>query len=254
MPQQPEPAAISVPDEWDEPIQRSPVASLRFTAYSWAKYHYLRDLTSNEVTCFGITDEDDPLLVKDLWVPKQEVSVATTELDDESFAIAVEEMGKMAPPSTFTRIWLHTHPGSSATPSSTDRTTQSTTFSTCEWHVMGILAQGGQTHCEMSWWGPDRKSLLSARIPMEVAWHEPFDAADPDHWSAEYAENVTARTVTYTRNDSMRWLPPNQPLTSDQDRKQLLEFAQKEPALDFDDPRTLTDGYCYDDALGWTHL
>lgn len=245
MPQQPEPSTISVPDEWDEPIQRSPFASLRFTAYSWAKYHYLRDLTSNEVTCFGITDEDDPLLVRDLWVPKQEVSVATTELDDESFAISVEEMGKMAPPSTFTRIWLHTHPGSSATPSSTDRTTQSTTFSTCEWHVMGILARDGQTHCEMSWWGPDRKSLLSAKIPMEVAWHEPFDAADPDHWSAEYAENVTARKYTLVK--------PNKSLLDPKEEDEFLTFAQYERKTPHADSTIEYDGYCYDDPIGWTH-
>lgn len=242
-----------MPDEWDEPIQRAPRASLRFTAYSWAKYHYLRDLTSNEVTCFGITDENDPLLVRDLWVPKQEVSVATTELDDEAFAIAIEEMGKMAPPATFSRIWLHTHPGASASPSFTDRTTQSTTFSTCEWHVMGILAQGGQVHCEMSWWGPDGKSLMSAQIPMEVAWHEPFDAADPDHWSAEYAENVTTSKSAI----GFKW-PSNKPMTTGswRDDKSFLEFARKERGYDLDDdthPIGHLDynGYCGPDPAGW---
>lgn len=223
---------IEVPESWDTPIQRPSYAAVRFTAYSWAKFNYLRDLDDAEVSCFGITDEDDTLLVRDLWVPKQSVSVATVDIDDEGFAEAVERMGRNAPPHTFTRIWLHTHPGDSAMPSSTDRKTQTTTFSTMDWHVMGILAQGGQTHAEMSWWGPHGKSRLTSIIPFEIDWHEPFPAADPDHWSAEYAENVTRSKSAIGFN----W-PANKPMTKSnkKDRDDFVEFAKRERGYSLDD-------------------
>lgn len=216
-----QPSTLTRPKSWETPIERPNTATLRFTAYSWAKFNYLRDLNDAEVFCFAITDPTDPLLIKDLWVPKQKVTSASVDLDSEDLAIRYEQMGETAPLSSFTRIWLHTHPGNSASPSGTDVDTQTKIFGTTEWSVMAILAKGGDFYSELMWWGPGGSNQVRVKIPWQIDWHEPFEGADPDRWSAEYIENVSeARS-----NSKVLW-KPNQvmggPLT--QEEKDELDY------------------------------
>ena len=261
---------LARPASWNQPIQRPKVATLRFTAYSWAKFHYLRDLDDAEVFCFAITDPSDPFLVKDLWVPKQEVTSTTVELDDEDLSIRLEEMGQHAPLSTFTRIWLHTHPGSSAKPSSTDLETQNRVFGNIEWSIMAILAKQGEFYCDLQWWGPNSNNKVRVQIPWQVDWHAPFEGADPDRWSAEYLENVTRKKYTSSKSSKSFW-PINEPMggpLTDKEKRELellaskdedgtLEnFSQYERLLELQEKQSGDEhdtlGYCGPDISGWT--
>lgn len=240
------PKVMPRPRSWDKPLRRPTTPTLRFTARSWAKLHYLRDLNDSEVFCFGIASPHDPMLVEDLWLPKQDVSMASAELDEDDMARRVAEMASTMPIRSFLRVWLHTHPGDSAAPSSTDVETQSRIFGTCEWSVMGILAKGGNFHCELMWWGPDERTPLRVEIPHEVDWSMRFEGADPDQWSAEYVENVSARSFTsswYKGEASMwpddKWTPNEKmggPLT-EEEKARLEELAAKMdvPTLDVTD-------------------
>jgi hypothetical protein len=226
---------LARPPRWESPASKPLTPTLRFNAYAWAKFNYLRDLDESEVFCFGITDPDDPMLVTDLWLPKQEVTSASAEIDEDDLAKRIEDMATRAPISSFLRIWLHTHPGNSATPSSVDRDTQETIFAGCEWSVMAILAKGGEFHCELAWWGPDKKSQLRVKIPHMVDWHLPFEGADPDRWSADYIENVTSRNWLLSSSSSSSsyskpsLFPPNErmggELTSEE-RQELMYLSE----------------------------
>lgn len=164
---------------------------LRFTPTAWAKLLFFRDYQDTEIGGFGILAEDDPLLVEEFITVKQEVTVASVAFDDEAvadFFDAQVDLGRK--PDQFGRIWLHTHPGHSPTPSGTDEETFSRVFGNCQWAVMFILAQGGKSYARLRFnVGPGGH----AAIPVEVDYSRPFEASDPEAWEIEYETNISSR-------------------------------------------------------------
>ncbi len=162
--------------------------SLRFSPTAWAKLVYLRDLTSNEVGGFGICDADDLLLVKDIVIVKQTVSVVTVAFDDNAVAdFFADQVEAGRRPEQFARIWLHCHPGNDPTPSMTDEETFKRVFGPCDWSVMAIIAQDGSTYARLRFnTGPGGESML----PVCVEYGCGFEATDHEQWKAEYRSNV----------------------------------------------------------------
>lgn len=90
-------------------------------------------------------------------------------------------------PESFLRLWLHTHPGDSPTPSGTDEETFARVFGKCDWAIMFVLARTGKTYARLRFnVGPGGHG----EIPVEVDWSAPFAASDHDGWRAEYRANV----------------------------------------------------------------
>jgi hypothetical protein len=120
----------------------------------------------------------------------QQTTIVSVEFDDEAVAdFFDEQVDAGLPPERFFRLWLHTHPGESAAPSSTDEETFERVFGSCDWAVMAILAQGGQTYARLRFnAGPGGQ----VEIPMTVDYARPFPAADPDGWQREYERCVHA--------------------------------------------------------------
>ena len=86
------------------------------------------------------------------------------------------------------RLWLHTHPGSSAQPSGTDEATFERVFGQCDWAVMFILARGGETYARLRFGvGPGAQVV----IPVQVDFAVPFPATDHQAWKLEYDQHVT---------------------------------------------------------------
>ncbi len=91
------------------------------------------------------------------------------------------------PPSRFGRVWIHTHPGSSATPSLRDEETFARSFGTVDWAVMFIIAQEGQTYARLRFnIGPGG----SLEIPVAVDFCRDFPASNHADWKAEYERCV----------------------------------------------------------------
>ena len=90
-------------------------------------------------------------------------------------------------PQQFARVWVHTHPGSSAQPSSVDEETFARVFGPCDWAVMAILARGGETYAQLHW-----RQGGAVRIPMrvDVRFDVPFVGSDQEAWQAEYDAHV----------------------------------------------------------------
>lgn len=170
---------------------------LVFAPLAWLKLQYLCHAGPTEVAGFGLTAADDPLYVEDVLVVRQRATPVTVAFDDAAVADLFDAMADAGvPPARFARVWLHTHPGASVTPSSTDEATFARAFGGCDWAVMAVLGRTGRMSARLRFnAGPGG----SVELPTAVDWAAwPALAADPDRtldervadWQREYATLV----------------------------------------------------------------
>ena len=168
---------------------------LTFEPRAWLKWLFLAHAGPTEIGAFGLSAEDDPLRVEDLIVVKQSASAVTVAFDDTAVAELFDAMADAGiPPKRFARIWLHTHPGASVTPSSVDEETFTRVFGSCDWAVMGILGKTGRVSARLRFGAGPGGAL---EIPFEVDWSLWPDYAtsrhladDTDLWLTEFAQLV----------------------------------------------------------------
>lgn len=175
--------------------------ALRFSPTAWAKLLCLRDEGPTEVGGFGITSAEDLLYVEDICLVSQTCSVVSVKFDDVAVAEFFEtQVDAGRKPEQFARIWIHTHPGDSPSPSHVDERTFGRVFGRCEWSLMFILAQGGQTYARIRYGvGPGG----SLEIPTTVDFKQPFAASDLNAWQHEYAASVRPLTLLSVSNGSI---------------------------------------------------
>jgi hypothetical protein len=172
-------------------------AVLRFAPLAWLKLRLFLHAGDTEVGFFGISAEDDLLYVQDLFVPKQTTSSVTVQFHDVSVADYFEDCAeKGIAPVRCGRVWIHTHPGDSPTPSNTDEGTFGRVFGSCDWAIMAIVARGGATYARMSFSaGPGG----AVNIPVAVDWESlPQELLNREGtlddlftgWIDEYGKNV----------------------------------------------------------------
>ncbi len=173
-----------------------PTPALRFSPTAWARLLFFRDLGDTEVGGFAVTAKDDLLLVQDFTAVQQKVSMASVAFDDGAVADFFDrqvDLGRR--PEQFARIWLHTHPGTSPTPSAVDEETFERVFGRCDWAVMFVLARGGKTYARLRFnVGPGGEVV----VPVRVDYACEFGPSDHEAWEAEYRANVRAETWTGT--------------------------------------------------------
>ena len=168
---------------------------LRFSASAWAKLVFFRDYGDTEISGFGISAPDDLLRVIDFQTVKQEATVASIALDDQGIADFFDaQVDAGRKPEQFFRLWLHSHPGGSATPSGIDEATFARVFGTCEWAVMCVLARQGKTYARLRFnTGPGGEII----IPVTVDYSLPFGPSQQDDWEAEYQANIKAAASSH---------------------------------------------------------
>lgn len=153
---------------------------------------------------FGIAAEHDLLCVEDVVLVDQLCTVVSAELDDEAVADYFDnqvDLGRK--PEQFGRIFLHTHPGNSPKPSSTDEETFHRVFGTVEWAVMFIVARGGECYARLRYnVGPG----IDVELPVDVDYGQPFGATDWDAWQEEYELNVHQPPEPSTKRPSRNLL------------------------------------------------
>ena len=170
------------------PRRRPMTPTLRFTPTAWAKLLFLRDRGETEVGGFGISSPLDLLLIDDVRLIRQNCTSVTVAFDDQSVADFFDrQVDHGFRPEQFGRVWIHTHPGDSASPSYKDEETFARCFGESDWAVMFILAQGGDTYARLRFNIGPRASL---EIPVDVDYRRPFAAADQLAWDREYVECV----------------------------------------------------------------
>jgi len=174
---------------------------------AWAKLNQFLHKKKLEVSGFGIAeDPEDLLLVTDFITVPQVCGVASTEMDDEGVAAFHEKMAweRELKHDQFLRIWIHTHPGDSAQPSSMDEETFAKEFGSSTWSVMMILAKGGNTYARLKYnVGPGGYLELPVRYLAGSRLN--LRPGEEDEWDAEYEANVkedpAEKTYFSTRGD-----------------------------------------------------
>ena len=192
------------PKRWPE---RPPaIPTLRFSPLAWLKLQYLCHAGQTEVGAFGICPPDDLLYIQRIETVLQGTTIAAVEFCDSSVADHFDRCADEGiAPERCGRIWIHTHPGSSAAPSFIDEETFARVFGPCDWGVMFILSRTGNTYARLRLnAGPGAAVLLPVSVDW-LAWASLVEQAGPDlpdHlrlWRHEYATNVYDLEVFGTR-------------------------------------------------------
>jgi len=168
-------------------------------------------MTDNEVGGFGVAAANDLLFVTDFALVKQKVTCVSVCFEDESVADFFEDQVQAGrKPEQFARIWLHTHPGDSPLPSTTDEKTFERVFGKCDWSVMFILAQDSSTFAKLRFnVGPGG----DIKIPVCVDYCCEFDGADFNSWRKQYKDNVQQDTTFLFQSEK----PDKDPKADDTD-------------------------------------
>jgi hypothetical protein len=170
---------------------------LRFSPTAWAKLTWFCLYGETEIGGFAIADPADPLYVVDFVTVKQQADWASIKFDDAAVADFFDrqvDLGRK--PEQFARLWCHTHPGDSATPSSVDEECFARVFGKCDWALMFVLGRTGKTYARLRFnVGPGGHG----EIPVEVDWSRPFVGTDHAAWLAEYEANVKPNLTGLTR-------------------------------------------------------
>ncbi len=169
---------------------------LRFTPYAWAKLQWFCHKGHTEIGGFGITSAEDLLLIEDFVTLDQQASAAFVSFDDEAVADFYEDQVKAGKkPEEFGRIWCHTHPGSSPSPSGVDEETFTRVFGSCDWAVMFILAKGGQTYARLRFnAGPTGHMVIGVGVDYKDQFSE-----EHTEWGNEYTANITTTYAGVTQ-------------------------------------------------------
>lgn len=171
---------------------------LRMAPTAWAKLRYMCTSSDTEIGGFGVSSSKDPLLVTEFHLIKQECTGATVELDDEALAEYVEDQVALGRhPSECLRIWIHTHPSKSTTPSNTDWEMFKEKFTECDWSLMAIMGSDGDTSEGHLWITyPDCGFITLPSI--EIEWSLPITEANPEDWAKELKEKVSTPARSFT--------------------------------------------------------
>jgi proteasome lid subunit RPN8/RPN11 len=141
-----------------------------FSPLEWLKLQWLCHAGPTEVGGFGISREDQLLHIEDFIAVKQYTTPVTVRFDDQAVADFYDGMvDRGVPLRQFSRLWIHTHPGSSAEPSGTDEETFVRTFGSCDWAMMFIVSRTGQTYARLSFFGGPGGQVL---LPTAVQWSD----------------------------------------------------------------------------------
>ncbi len=164
---------------------------LVFTPRAWLKWQFLCHAGPTEIGAFGLCHEEHPLVVEDLLVVKQSTTSVSVAFDDTAVADLFDESADAGiPPHRFARVWLHTHPGASVTPSGVDEQTFKRVFGGCDWALMGILGRTGRTYARLRFnAGPGGALEIATSIdwshwPEYATSQQFFD--DIDRWQTEF--------------------------------------------------------------------
>lgn len=152
--------------------------------------------SGDEVGGFGLCSAGRGVIyVHDIALVKQEVSGAVVDFCEEGVAEYMEaclDAGLVH--DQFLRVWIHTHPFKSNTPSAKDWETFHSTLGTFPWAAMLIMAN------DYTWSGHLRVTCgpLSVHMPCDIKhtydqarWPAVMSVTD---WEAEFTRLVTRRT------------------------------------------------------------
>lgn len=207
---------------------------------------------------FGIAPSEDLLFVEEVQLVGQVCTWSSVEFDDAGVADYFDQQVEQGvSPEQCGRLWIHTHPGSSAMPSNTDETTFARVFGRNTWAVMFILAQNGSTYARLRFSAGPGGSI---ELPVSVDYAQPFPATEHGLWLDEYRACVRPAeppAVSQPRPDTeeQRWWEDQDWFTDfeqvetkqqDSDRSQTVEQQEHDSWLaEWDEYERASNGEFY---------
>ncbi len=185
------------------PISQSSKPILTFAPLAWLKLQFFCHAGDTEVGGFAITAMNAAWYIEDFITVPQDTSLVSVRFDDQAVANYFDEcVDRGLTPDRFARIWLHTHPGSSVTPSATDEQTFSRVFGRCGWSIMAILGRTGRTYARLNFTdGPQGAILLKSRVDWAMLPEVLSDRGRSldevaSQWRDEYVAHIRAEPIS----------------------------------------------------------
>ena len=179
------------------------MSTIFFTPYSFSKIVYMRDKGATEVGGFCVSLQENPGLVVDFHLVSQLCDSAYCEFTDDGMVEFNDEMAEAGyHPQEYSRMWLHTHPGTSANPSGLDEETFTKQFGGMDWSAMLIVARGGQTYGRIRYAVCNAvDSIIGSKdrdttVDLAIDWSTEYTSTEHGQWDDEYDSMVTARAPT----------------------------------------------------------
>ena len=195
----------------------TPVVPMVWDMLPYLKLIWMRDRGTTEVGGYAVTEAGNPLHVVDFYLVDQECNFAFCKFEDIGVADYIADMamgiktGKPVLPDNSCAIWVHTHPGSSASPSGTDyQTFKSSAFNGRAWAVMFIIARQGEVSSRLRYNVGPIKDIPAIPVLDMDSWNPSRDlakcAALHNEWEVEYKQLVHAndRVETHSRTNRYR--------------------------------------------------
>jgi len=131
-------------------LRRHEPAEVTFSPLAWLKLLMFLHAGETEVGGFGVSAEKRPLYIEDFVTVRQTTSLVTVAFDDTAVADYFDDcIDRGLMPARFARIWIHTHPGQSAQPSTVDEETFERVFGNCDWAMMFIVRRTAGDRCNL---------------------------------------------------------------------------------------------------------
>ena len=167
-------------------LRQRPV--LRFSPPAWSKLLYWQGQGATQIGAFGITLPDDPLLVTDVRLVRQNCAPDFLLIEEASVADYFNEqviLGRH--PDHFARVWIRLQAGDQVLPNRTDEDTCRQCFGRTDWMVLCVLGRNDRTWAQLRFHvGPGGFQPLTVSID----FRQPFAASDMPAWEREYRTQV----------------------------------------------------------------
>ena len=135
---------------------------------------------------------DGKIEVQDIVMLDQVNSSTYTEMTDEAMNKYYEEhFNKEEKIGEFGCVWLHTHPGDSCNPSSTDEETFKTTFGRHPWALMLILGKSGAMYGRIK----NNFPAIEQEVDVVIDWTQWESILHPCDWAEQYVIHVKEKQV-----------------------------------------------------------
>jgi hypothetical protein len=139
----------------------------------------------------------DVFYIEDFATVQQQASAFNVRFFDDAVADFFDRcVDDGLVPQQFGRIWCHTHPGASVTPTGTDEVTFDSCFGQCDWSVMFILGRTGRTYARLAFHaGPGGNMKVPVGVDWD-AWPEYLVneggtiKSAIEEWEGEYASHI----------------------------------------------------------------
>lgn len=189
---------IPPPPRWPERADAVVLAPGAFL-----KLQFFLHAGETEVGGFGLSSQANLLYVNDFVAVRQTASAVSVDLDSRAVADHLDAMhGRDRTADECARIWIHTHPGTSASPSRSDERSFEEACGQCDWAMLLILARSGRTYARLQFRaGPRTRTILPVKVDWS-AWPQTFVNARASHtdprqsWMEEYRQNIRLENAT----------------------------------------------------------